>query len=120
MTQRFGNPGFSSQPYNRSIGLENTPANGKILVFLVAIQRPLPPPTLHRGNPLQRMDVMLLEKGQPAAFDPSDLVIGPLPEAVPPMPPTLPASGHMPRYPRRVQGEIFCDETGLLYERIGQ
>jgi hypothetical protein len=120
MTQHFGNPGFSSQPYNRSIGLENTPANGKILVFLVAIQRPLPPPTLHRGNPLQRMDVMLLEKGQPAAFDPSDLVIGPLPEAVPPMPPTLPTSGRMPLYQRRVQGEILCDETGRLYERIGR
>jgi hypothetical protein len=120
MTQHFGNPGFSSQPYNRSIGLENTPANGKILVFLVAIQRPLPPPTLHRGNPLQRMDVMLLEKGQPAAFDPSDLVIGPLPEAVPPMPPTLPTSGRMPLSQRRVQGEILCDETGRLYERIGR
>jgi hypothetical protein len=120
MTQRFGNPGFSSTPYNGSTGLENSPANGKILVFLVAIQRPLPPPTLDRRNPLQRMGVMLLEEGEPAAFDPSDLVIGPLPEAVPPMPPTLPTSGHIPLYPRRVQGEILCDETGRLYERIGR
>jgi hypothetical protein len=120
MTQRFRNPGFSSKPYNGSIGLQNSPANRKILVFLVATQRPLPPPSLQRGNSLQQMAVMLLEKGEPAAFDPSDLVIGPLPEAVPPMPPALPTSRPMPLYPRRVQGEILCDEAGRLYERIGR
>src|SRR5215475_3509770 len=109
MTQRLRNPGFSRQPSNESIGLQNSPANGKILVFLVAIQRPLPPPSLHRGNPLQRMGVMLLEEGEPAAFDPSDRVIGPLPEAVPPMPPPVPTDGHIPLLPRRVQGEILCD-----------
>jgi hypothetical protein len=120
MTQRFGNRGFSSKSSNGSTGLENSPTNGKILVFLMAIQRPPPPPTRHRRNPLQRMSVMLLEEGEPAAFDPSDLVIGPLPEAVPPMPPTLPTSGHIPLLPRQVQGEILCDEMGRLYERSGR
>jgi hypothetical protein len=120
MTQRFGHPGFANKPYNGSAGLEDSPANGHVLAFLVALQRHPPPPTFHGRNLLQRMRVMVLAAGKPAAFDPSDLVIGPLPEALPPMPPALPIPGHIPLYPRRVQGEILRDETGRLYEKIGR
>jgi len=94
-------------------------ADGRGLVFLVAIRRNFSAPVSHQNDLLQRMGLMLMTPDEAAVYPPGRAV-GPLPPMpAPPQPPML-IAGDRRFLPRRVQGEILRDKNGRLYEKIGQ
>lgn len=120
MAHRVWTPGFSAGPYNGLAVVEDSPASGRNRLFLVGIQRDLLPPISLRGNPLQRMRVIVVEPNEETAqLDSSDPVIGALPAVIPSAPPAFPIPRNINLYPRVVQGEILRDESERLYEKIG-
>jgi hypothetical protein len=116
MASPFGSAGFSGNPYPG----EGSHNFGRSRVFLVAIHGGMLPPFLHESNPMQRLRVLLLPPNQPSEFDSSDLLPGVFRQALPPMPPSLPARRDERVQPRPVRGEILRDQEGRLYEKIGE
>lgn len=110
MTHNFQNP----YPF-----MGQAPAEGRSLVFLVAIRRNFIAPVSHQNDLLQRMGIMLMTPDEAAVYPPGRAV-GPLPSMPAPQPPTLLTAGDRRFFPRRVQGEILRDNNGRLYEKIGQ
>jgi hypothetical protein len=86
-------------------------------VFLIAIHSEPEVPFLHRGHPMQRMQVLLMNPEEGLSFIDRDDTVGPLP-ALPPRrlmaPDTRPA-----RIPCEITGEILRDRNGKLYEKVG-
>jgi hypothetical protein len=110
MTHNFQNP----YPF-----MGQALAEGRSLVFLVAIRRNFIAPVSHQNDLLQRMGIMLMTPDEAAVYPPGRAV-GPLPPMPAPQPPTLLTAGDRRFFPRRVQGEILRDNAGRLYEKIGQ
>jgi hypothetical protein len=87
-------------------------------VFLIAIRGEPPVPVLHRGNPLHPMQVILTgPEDMPLAG--LEAAIGPLPALPPPHRPMRSANASAPLMPREITGEILCDSSSRLYEKVG-
>jgi hypothetical protein len=97
MTHNFRNP----PPFRG-----HAPAEGRGLVFLVAVRRNSISPVSHQNDLLQRMGIMLMTPDEAAGYPPGRAV-GPLPPMPAPQPPTLLTPGDRRFLPRRVQGEIL-------------
>lgn len=110
MTCTFQNP----YPF-----MGQAPAEGRGLVFLVAIRRNFIAPVSHQNDLLQRMGIMLMTPDEAAGYPPGRAV-GPLPSMPAPQPPTSLTAGDRRFLPRPVHGEILRDTNGKLYEKIGQ
>jgi hypothetical protein len=89
-------------------------------VFLITVRGEPPVPILHRGNPLHPMQVILT--GKPGDMPPLaglEAAIGPLPALPPPHLPMRSANASAPLMPREIIGEILCDASSRLYEKVG-
>src|SRR5437762_2873273 len=88
-------------------------------VFLIAIRGEPAPSILHRGNTLQPMQVVLTRADDVPPFAAMEAAIGPLPAL--PAPHRLMRAPNAPAtlIPREITGEILCDGSGKLYEKVG-
>jgi hypothetical protein len=83
---------------------------------IVALHRDMVPPFVFGSQALRRMRIVIMDQRDAWAYaravDPAQA-----PKPVPQLPP---ARSQALRHSRAVQGEILCDESGQLYERVGQ
>ena len=91
-------------------------------LLLLAIERALSPPIVHRRSSLQPMRVIVVEPGFPAGgegmdhpgFDAPRMLLQAVAQAA-----GMTGSGQSQFLQRTVQGEILSDENGQLYEKVG-
>jgi hypothetical protein len=84
-------------------------------VFLVIIRGEPPVHVLHRGNPLRPMQAILTGPGGTPPLP----AIGPLPALPPPHRSMRGVIASAPLMPREIIGEILCDASSRLYEKVG-
>jgi hypothetical protein len=85
--------------------------------MLIAVPPDLMPPVSLGSSLFQRLRVIVIDDADMGRLE-SSTVVGELPplraKAA-----LAASSGNPPRHPRRLQGELLCDESGRLYEKIG-
>ena len=86
-------------------------------VMLIAVPPELMPPLSFGSALFQRIRVVLVHEDETGDIEPSN-VVGELPQLGPPGGMASPSANAL-RHSRRLRGEILCDESGRLYERIG-
>lgn len=88
-------------------------------VLMLAIERALAPPIIHRRSTLQPMRVVVVDREMLLPPDEKDQIARDMPRL-------LPNAAQRSRQPgwlfhqRAVRGEILSDETGRLYEKLGR
>jgi hypothetical protein len=88
-------------------------------LLMLAIERALAPPIVHRRSTLQPMRIVVVDREMFLSPDEKDQIGGDLPRL-------LPRANHRshrtgrPFHQRAVRGEILSDETGRLYEKLGR
>ncbi|HEY0763754.1 MAG TPA: hypothetical protein VGD61_15380 [Pyrinomonadaceae bacterium] len=100
----------------------NTGSVGLNPLLVLAIERALSPPIMHRRSSLQPMRVIVVEPGFPSAhdgldqagFDVSRILLQAVTQAA-----GMSGLGQSNFEQRTVRGEILSDENGQLYEKLG-
>lgn len=93
-------------------------------LLLLAIERALAPPIVHRRSVFQPMRIVVVDpalfaqtnSGNEAHFEMPKV----LPRALPPPAPGVPNFRAQQFHRRAVRGEILSDENGRLYEKLGR
>lgn len=115
MTQQFMN----STRLDTGIGATSARGrpDGRGRVMLIAVPPELMPPVSFGSALFQHIRVVLVHEDETDDFEPSN-VLGELPQLGAPAA-MASSSANALRHSRRLRGEILCDESGRLFERIG-
>ncbi len=89
-------------------------------LLLLAIERALAPPVVHKHSVFQPMRIVVVDPALLSQTDAGDEVQVEMPKVLPRALPSAAAANFGRFHHRAVRGEILSDENGRLYEKVGR
>ena len=123
MRQQFAAQRMFSEPPRESAVNSDSGMSDFGNLLLLAIERALAPPVVHRRTVFQPMRIVVIDPALLSQAIPDDEAQFDMPKV---LPRALPPVADVPNFraaqfhQRAVRGEILSDESGRLYERLGQ